>query len=46
MNYCLVTYIEKYIFTERDNEDIIDQFQKIKTRRGHRKICKGRILSK
>ena len=35
MNDCLVTYIEKDIFTELDNEDIIDKFQKMKTRRGH-----------
>ena len=35
MNNCLVTYIEKDVFTELDNEDIIDKFQKIKTRRDH-----------
>ncbi|KAJ9558445.1 hypothetical protein OSB04_013059 [Centaurea solstitialis] len=36
MNDCLVTYIEKDIFTEIDNEDIIDKFQKMKTRRAEK----------
>ena len=35
MNDYLVTYIEKDIFNELDDEDIIDKFQKMKTRRGH-----------
>ncbi|KAJ9564549.1 hypothetical protein OSB04_000515 [Centaurea solstitialis] len=34
MNDCLVAYIEKDLFTEIDNEDIVDKFQKMKTRRG------------
>ncbi|KAL6573704.1 hypothetical protein OROHE_002163 [Orobanche hederae] len=35
MNDCLVAYIEKDVFTELDNDDIIDKFQKMKARRGH-----------
>ena len=35
MNDCLVAYIEKDLFTKIDNEDIVDKFQKMKTRRGH-----------
>ena len=34
MNDNLVAYIEKYVFTDVENEDIIDMFQKMKTRRG------------
>ncbi|KAL6546715.1 hypothetical protein OROMI_022436 [Orobanche minor] len=35
MKDCLVTYIKRDLFVEIDNEDIIDKFQKMKTRRGH-----------
>ena len=31
----LISYIEKDVFVEVDNEDIIDKFQKMKTCRGH-----------
>ena len=34
MNDCLVTYIEKDVFEVIDNEDIIQHFQKMKSRRG------------
>ncbi|XP_021728033.1 uncharacterized protein LOC110695119 [Chenopodium quinoa] len=33
MNDCLVTYIEKEVFLQVPDEDIIDRFQKMKTRR-------------
>ncbi|KAM7478024.1 hypothetical protein LguiA_026237 [Lonicera macranthoides] len=34
MNDCLVTYIEKDVFEAIDNEDIIQRFQNMKSRRG------------
>ena len=34
MNDCLMTYIEKDIFETIDNEDIIQRFQSMKSRRG------------
>ena len=37
MNNCLITYIEKDIFKTINNEEIMQQFQGIKTRRGQLK---------
>jgi hypothetical protein len=33
MNYCLITYIEKDIFKAISNEEIMQRFQGMKTRR-------------
>ncbi|PRQ45095.1 putative HAT dimerization domain-containing protein [Rosa chinensis] len=34
MNDCLISYVEKDIFTSIDNETILQRFQNIKSRRG------------
>ncbi|XP_057247567.1 uncharacterized protein LOC125492695 [Beta vulgaris subsp. vulgaris] len=35
LNDCLVTFLEKEVFLQVSNDDIIDRFQKMKTRRMH-----------